>query len=143
MAIIEGQDISSGSFPTLYERVTRPARSAADTITMYEDTIVNVDGTIFEIDSDTALDLDTNATWDTGSAVAAASIAGNDYYIYACDNSGFLELLISADSTYPSGYDADTSRKIGGFHCLCEDVGTIAGHTLTDYDKGDILPQSV
>ena len=130
-------------FPTHYERVTRPARTAADIITVYENTTVNVNRIIFATTGDEALDLDTDATWDTGSAVAAASRAGNDYYIYACDNSGSLELLISANSTTPTGYDADTSRKIGGFHCLCEDVGTIAGHTLTDYDKGDILPASV
>ena len=130
-------------FPTHYERITRPARSAADIITVYEDTVVSVNGKVFAITGDEALDLDVNETWDTGSAVAAASRGGNDYYIYACDNSGTLELLISANSTTPTGYDADTSRKVGGFHCLCEDVGTIAGHTLTDYDKGDILPASV
>jgi len=130
-------------FPTHYDRITRPARSAADIITVYEDTVISVNGTIFEVSTDTAFDLDVNATWDTGSAVAAASRAGEDYYIYACDNSGSLELLISANSTSPTGYNAATSRKIGGFHCLCADVGIIAGHTLTGYLRGDILPASV
>lgn len=31
-------------------------------------------------------------------------------------------------------------RKIGGFHCLCKDVGVIEGHTLSGYVTGDILP---
>ena len=32
--------------------------------------------------------------------------------------------------------------KLGGFHCLCVDVGTISGHALTNYIAGDILPRS-
>ncbi|MFH1636217.1 MAG: hypothetical protein ABIG63_19690, partial [Chloroflexota bacterium] len=90
----------------------------------------------FYIDTDT--DLSTGANLDTG-AVAA----GKDYYVYACDNAGALVFLISLASTYPAGYDANTSRKIGGFHTLCVNVGTIAGHTLTDYTANSILPQSV
>ena len=43
----------------------------------------------------------------------------------------------------PYGYTATTSRKVGGFHCLCANVGTIAGHTLNGYVAGDILPASV
>ncbi len=95
-----------------------------------------INGKWFYIDTDT--DLSTGADLDTG-AVAA----GTDYYVYACDNAGALVFLISAASTYPLGYDANTSRKIGGFHTLCVNVGTIAGHTLTDYTANSILPQSV
>lgn len=75
---------------------------------------------------------------DTGSIEA-----GKDYYIYACGNSGTLTFKVSLASTFPSGYTAGTSRKIGGFHTLCVAAGTIAGHTLTGYVAGDILPQSV
>lgn len=50
---------------------------------------------------------------------------------------------MSANSTYPDGYTASNSRKIGGFHGLCASVGTIANHTLTGYLTGAILPQSV
>jgi hypothetical protein len=51
---------------------------------------------------------------DTGSAFAV----GKDYYIYICDVGGTEDELykISLNSTYPSGYGADASRKIGGFH---------------------------
>jgi hypothetical protein len=45
----------------------------------------------------------------------------------------------------PSGGtpSASNTRKVGGFHCLCVAVGTIAGHDLTGYLAGDILPRSV
>ena len=44
---------------------------------------------------------------------------GKDYYVYICDpGSEDLDEVykISLNSTYPDGYDAETSRKIGGFH---------------------------
>ena len=130
-------------FPIHYERVTQPARSAVDTITIYDGTIICVNNKVFAVSSDMHLELNTNATWDTGTALNDAARAGHDYYVYACDNSGTLALLVSANSTYPTGYTAATSRKIGGFHCLCVAVGTIAGHTLTGFAQGEILPQSV
>jgi len=95
-----------------------------------------INGKWFYIDTDT--NLSTASDLDTG-AVAA----GTDYYVYACDNAGALVFLISAASTYPSGYDADTSRKIGGFHTVCAAVGTISGHTLTGLAANGILPMSV
>ena len=97
----------------------------------------------------TDLDLSLEATWDqvvTDYRVAATR-AGIDFYIYACQpspaNKDNPVFLISANSTFPTGYTADNSRNIGGFHCLCTAVGTIASHTLSDYVAGDILPQSV
>ena len=97
----------------------------------------------FELNSkwwllDTDVDVATGADIDTG-----AISNGKDYYVYACDNGGALAFLISLASTYPAGYAAATSRKLGGFHTLCVDVGTIAGHTLTDFTANSILPQSV
>lgn len=50
---------------------------------------------------------------------------------------------MSDNSTIPLWYQAANSRKIGGFHTLCADVGTIEGHTLSGYVKGDIIPNSV
>nr|DAT40585.1 MAG TPA: major tropism determinant [Caudoviricetes sp.] len=43
---------------------------------------------------------------------------GTDYYVYLCDTGSDADekYIISKNSTYPSGYNADTSRKIGGFH---------------------------
>jgi len=87
---------------------------------------------------DTATHVDSIADLDTGSIEA-----GKDYYIYACDNVGTLVFKTSLASTYPAGFDATTSRKIGGFHTLCADAGTIAGHTLTGYVNKDILPASI
>lgn len=92
--------------------------------------------TFFLIDSATHVSSVTDL--DTGSLAA-----GTDYYVYACDNAGALAFKISAASTYPSGFNASTSRKIGGFHTLCADVGTIASHTLTGYVNKDILPASI
>jgi len=76
----------------------------------------------------------------------STSRAGKDFYIYACANAEtplVPDLIISQNSTVPEGYTAATSRKIGGFHCLCADVGTIASHPLSDYVAGDILPASI
>ncbi len=96
-----------------------------------------------------SLDLSATATWDqvvTDYRVAANRV-GKDFYVYACQpsptNKDNPVFLISANSTFPNGYDANNSRNVGGFHCLCVDVGAIAGHTLTNYVAGDILPQSV
>lgn len=71
--------------------------------------------------------------------------AGRDFYIYACQpTSGTVPIILLSDNaTIPLRYSASSSRKIGGFHCLCADVGTISSHTLTGYKAGDILPASV
>jgi hypothetical protein len=90
---------------------------------------------IYEISGDVALG---EADLDTGSFVA-----GTDYYVYLCDNGGGGEFVISANASFPSGYTASTSRKIGGFHTLCADVGTISGHSLSTWLATEILPASV
>lgn len=43
---------------------------------------------------------------------------GKDYYIYLCDTGGTEDekYMISLNSTFPAGYNAINSRKIGGFH---------------------------
>lgn len=47
----------------------------------------------------------------------AALTLGDDIYIYACATStGFAKLVCSKNATYPTGYTALNSRKIGGFH---------------------------
>jgi len=66
--------------------------------------------------------------------------AGKDYYVYLVTGDS---IKVSLNSTYPNGYDANTSRKIGGFHTLCADVGTISGHMLSGLTAGSILPNSV
>ena len=84
-------------------------------------------------------------TLSLATVATAANRAGKDIYIYACAPSLGNEptFVLSMNSTVPSGYTADNSRKIGGFHCLCANVGTISGHPLSGYVAGDILPLSV
>lgn len=106
------------------------------TITIHENTQVNIGSLGYISTKDVTLSLDTAAT--------AANRAGKDIYVYACAGStSEPTFVLSTNSTVPSGYTADNSRKIGGFHCLCKDVGTISGHTLSGYKAGDILPLSV
>lgn len=85
--------------------------------------------------------------WDADTTFAIADYldtgvieAGKDYYVYVCDDG---EIVVSLNSTFPAGYSAANSRKIGGFHTLCAAVGTIAGHTLTGFAIKAILPASV
>jgi hypothetical protein len=87
---------------------------------------------------DTPQDLSISSILDTGSISW-----GKDYYFYVCDNNGVIDFKISLNSTYPSGYTADTSYKLGGFHTLISDVGTISGHPLTGYVATNILPDSI
>ena len=77
---------------------------------------------------------------DTGSALSP----GKDYYVYLClqaDNT--FTFRISLNATFPNGFTADNSRKIGGFHSLCLAVGAIAGHKLSGYLTANILPASI
>ena len=68
-----------------------------------------------------------------------------DFYVYACipESGRTPDILLSADNCCPAGKTTANSFKVGGFHCLCADVGTIAGHWLTGYVAGDVLPRSV
>lgn len=54
---------------------------------------------------------------------ASAFAVGKDYCIYICDPTGgdatnfaSEQYRISLNTTYPNGFTAETSRKIGGFH---------------------------
>ena len=108
---------------------------------------VDVDDTVYFITAQTDIDLSTAGSWDTTTPTdytVAATRAGKDFYIYACQQAGTTPVIVlSANSTVPSGYTADNSRKIGGFHCVCVAVGTIASHDLTGFLAGDVLPASV
>lgn len=87
-----------------------------------------------------SININTASYWDSAAYATPANRAGKDFYCYALQNNTFV---LSANSTYPTGYSASNSRKISGFHCLCVSVGAISGHTLTGYVAGDILPLSV
>lgn len=51
--------------------------------------------------------------------VGTAFEVGKDYYVYMCDTRVDAQderYVISQNSTYPTGWNATNSRKIGGFH---------------------------
>lgn len=100
---------------------------------------VNIGNYAFVTQSDSQVDISL--------AGGASARAGKDVYIYACwpsnVESGIPVFVASMNSTTPTGYNATNSRKIGGVHCLCADVGTIAGHPLSGYVAGDVLPASL
>ena len=104
------------------------------TVTIPKDLKININGNCYINTINKSLQL---STVDT-----PANLAGKDVYIYACEPTSGTEpiFVLSLNSTVPTGYTADNSRKIGGFHCLCKDVGVIEGHTLSGYVTGDILP---
>lgn len=98
---------------------------------------------------------------DTG---ASSLTAGKDYYLYVVAKNEVnsetteviktVELKASANSTYPDGYTASNSRKIGGFHTLCMavtssnapalvDTNICESHPAIGYNAGDIIPNSV
>jgi len=109
---------------------------------------INIGDKGYILSSQIELDLSVAASWDSVATdyTIAANRAGKNFYIYACQpsNSGPApKILLSANSTVPTGYDATNSRKVGGFHCLCVAAGTISGHPLSGYLAGDILPASV
>lgn len=100
---------------------------------------VNIGNYAFVTQSDSQVDISL--------AGPASARAGKDVYIYACwpsnVESGIPVFVASMNSTTPTGYNATNSRKIGGVHCLCADVGTINGHPLSGYVAGDVLPASL
>jgi len=113
------------------------------TITIYP-TWININNRGYVLEGTKLIDIENADNWDDSTYTSAAQRAGKDFYIYACEptSNDAPDFILSANSTVPTGYTADNSRKMGGFHCLCLSVGTISGHTLSGYLTGDILPQS-
>ena len=141
-------------FPGLYSRANSDkwqikGLTGADRYTLQTPArlSVDVDDTVYFITAQTDVVLSTAGNWDTVSPTdytVAATRAGLDFYIYACQQAGTTpNFVLSANSTTPTGYTASNSRKIGGLHCLCVAVGTISGHDLTGFLAGDILTVSV
>jgi hypothetical protein len=141
-------------FPNIYQRDIRwqlkePYTTAANRYIVQTPNGLSIDinGTVYFISTQSDVDLSVEASWDTVAVDyrVAATRAGLDFYIYACvPASGDAPTIkLSVNSTVPTGYTSSNSRKIGGFHCLCVAVGTIAGHTLTDFVAGDVLPASI
>lgn len=139
---ITAQKIIAAS-PAFFRREDIPV--AAKTAVTLKPLWVNINGNGYILSAGETIDLTNAENWDDGQYTVAAKRAGKDFYIYACEpTKGDAPILkLSANSTYPTGYNENNSRKIGGFHCLCVDVGTISGHTLSGYVAGDILPLSM
>ena len=59
------------------------------------------------------VEFDPAANLDTGDTLAI----GNDYFVYlVIDGNEDPAIVVSLNTTYPDGFTADNSRKIGGFH---------------------------
>ncbi len=124
--------------------------SGANEITVIEGCVIAVGGAgIFET-GNTVLNA---SNLDIGSAFAV----GSDYYVYICDSrqdGQDEQYIISLNSTYPSGWNASNSRKIGGFHYgRCRKVdnnlqpvnssGAIFGTGWESAVSSGIVPRSV
>jgi hypothetical protein len=92
-------------------------------------------------------DLNTAANWDSVDTDYTVEVnrAGKDFYYYACIQPGTVpKILLSANSTYPTGYTANNSRKIGGFHAMpgaC--VNLPSEHPYKDFEAGAIHFNSI
>lgn len=87
---------------------------------------------------------------DTGSSF----VPGRDYSVYTVlgGDRESAALAVSLNTTAPAGATAATSRKIGGFHTLCQSAGPdrtyvrggqVVPHDLNGFAAGDILPLSL
>jgi hypothetical protein len=98
----------------------------------------DTDTRFLRVDSDLVIDVTT--ILDTGTTLQN----GKDYYVYLVPSGATdVALKVSLNSTYPTGYTSANTRKIGGFHTECVNVGTISGHPLSGWLAGDILPASI
>ena len=148
--LVEHTQLVIASLPAHYERdIAWGKKSSSNTVLQSPNSLtVNINNSGYRITSQAELNLATASNWDATSPTnytTAANRAGKNFYVYACQpESGSTPVLkLSANSTVPSGYTAENSRKIAGFHCLCVAVGTISGHPLSGYVAGDIVPASV
>ena len=131
----EGEDYVPSIIPGHYSRNVRWRVKGYDTAENRR-TLVSPDRILTEINDggyvkNAAVELDLNNTssWDDTAVTdwtVAANRAGKDFYIYLCvPSSGFdPDIVLSPNATIPDGYTASNSRKVGQFHCLCEDVLT-------------------
>lgn len=127
--------------------------SAPASLVLTSGILISVGNSLFKAAGTTL----TAANLDTGSGFTA----GKDYYVYACDPTSGDDTVdtdevykISLNATYPSGYTADNSRKIGGFHYgivrKTDSVGTPIGTDSASFGTGwisniytGIVPASV
>jgi hypothetical protein len=103
----------------------------------------------------TNLDLNIAANWDsaTQNMAVAANRAGSNIYVYATAD----KLIISPNSTFPTGYTAENSRKFMGLSLLPPYFATAtdktpiytalpgmaASHPAYGFLAGDIMPPTI
>lgn len=123
--------------------------TGSDTLQIAEGCVFSIfGGGVFKTDA-TALSA---SDLDSGSAFQV----GKDYYIFLCDGGESNDEVykISLNSTYPTGYGAANSRKIGGFHYgKCRKVnsslapvnasGAVRGTSWESSVFNGIVPRSV
>lgn len=143
--------------PVHYSRSSNFETSGQTSIKLPSYLSLMVNDHYFRNDAEVTVDISDTTNWDSTETdyTIAENRAGKDFYIYAVDDKATksVHVVLSANSTVPTGYTESSSRKIGGFHCLCADVGTPTwrnpatlkdeAHWLSGYVKGDILPYSV
>ena len=124
--------------------------SGANEITVIEGCVIAVGGAGIFKTGNTVLNA---SNLDVGAAFSV----GCDYYVYICDSRQDAQdeqYIISLNSTYPSGWNASNSRKIGGFHYgRCRKIndnmqpvnssGAIFGTGWESAVSNGILPRSV
>ena len=124
--------------------------SGANEITVIEGCVIAVGGAGIFQTGNTVLNA---SNLDIGAAFSV----GCDYYVYICDSRQDAQdeqYIISLNSTYPSGWNASNSRKIGGFHYgRCRKIndnmqpvnssGAIFGTGWESAVSNGILPRSV
>ena len=125
---LSGKALGFGVIPSIpvatKETVTYPKNSH----------IVLSDGTEHILADDTEVDL---------SGVSIDTRHGKDVYVWAgVDKETSQTLKLEASLNSAVYENLNNAVVIGGFHCLCEDVGTIADHPLSDYKAGEILANS-
>lgn len=124
---------------------SREWSSTKNSIVVPDYLTVNIGNKGYVSNGDRTIDVNATGSWDSSTYATAANRKGMDFYIYACQpaDGSVPKLILSANSTVPDGYTATNSRKIGGFHCLCADVGTISDNLLSGYTAGDIIPTTL
>lgn len=72
---------------------------------------------------------------------------GKDYSIFLVPDdtaTNGIGIKVSLNKTAPTGYSALNTRRIGGFHTECMDVGTVTeSNSMNGWLAGDIIPNSV
>lgn len=107
---------------------------------------MDVGGASLRFEKSPAIALNDQANWDNPIFAIPGERAGKDFYVYAASSgNGTGKFVLSNNATQPLGvgFTFENTRKVGGFHCLCVDVGVIAGHSLSGLTAGAVLPASV